>query len=210
VIYQGGGLYLYGYGGILNGNIFVGNQAKSSGGIEMTYVYGNTPTLLNTALVGNQALEGSGIWFGGHEYSDMDTVRALHTTLYNNAGGGEAIFVGEYASLALTNTIITSHSVGISVTLNSTVTLDTTLWYANNLDVSGITSQSNDYYGDPQLAVDGYHIGPQSAARDSGINSGVSVDVDGERCPQGTGYDIGADEFDLEEVFLPLVVENFP
>ena len=207
---QGGGLYLTGLGGTLNSNVFVGNQAESGGGVFMLYVYGPKPTLINTALVGNQALEGSGIWFGGNKYSTIDTIRSLHTTLHDNGGGGAGIFVGEYASFAMTNTIISSHTVGISVTFGSTTTLDSTLWYANPTNLAGSVTHSSDYSGNPDFGVDGYHIGSNSAALDKGVSVSVTADIDGERRPQGGGYDIGADEYDLLDIFLPMVVKKYP
>lgn len=50
-----------------------------------------------------------------------------------------------------------------------------------------------------------YHLGPRSALIDAGTDpGGVSNDIDGDPCPQGAGYDIGADEF----VGLPAPAEG--
>jgi len=61
--------------------------------------------------------------------------------------------------------------------------------------------------GNPAFA-DGYHILPGSAAIDAGVNVGVTTDVDGDPCPSGLGYDIGADEAQLRHVYLPMVMRN--
>jgi len=52
----------------------------------------------------------------------------------------------------------------------------------------------NPVAGDPQLDAT-YHLQAGSAAIDSGIDAGVRWDIDGHIRPQGSGYDIGADEF---------------
>jgi hypothetical protein len=44
-------------------------------------------------------------------------------------------------------------------------------------------------------ASDDYHLLPGSPAIDTGLNLGVTSDLDGDLRPQGGGYDIGADEF---------------
>jgi hypothetical protein len=51
---------------------------------------------------------------------------------------------------------------------------------------------------DPLLidpAGDNYHIPVGSPAIDSGLNVGITTDLDGNSRPQGNGYDIGAYEF---------------
>jgi hypothetical protein len=114
--------------------------------------------------------------------------------------------VGDYTSLAFTNTIIAGHhSVGITVTTGSTATLEATLWgssaWANGEDWGGggtIVTGTINVWGDPAFVnPDGgdYHIGPGSAAIDVGVDAGVETDIDGEPRPTGTGHDIGADEF---------------
>jgi hypothetical protein len=39
-----------------------------------------------------------------------------------------------------------------------------------------------------------YHIGPDSAAIDRGIDAGITCDIDGDHRPVGSRYDLGADE----------------
>jgi len=50
-----------------------------------------------------------------------------------------------------------------------------------------------------------YHLRPDSDAIDAGVDAGVTVDIDGDSRPIYDGYDIGADEFVVYRVYLPLV-----
>ncbi len=84
------------------------------------------------------------------------------------------------------------------------------MWYANQANLVGGVTHINDHAGNPVFSADGFHIGPVSAALDIGVNAGVTDDIDGERRPQGGGYDIGADEYDLRDIFLPMVVKKYP
>jgi hypothetical protein len=130
------------------------------------------------------------------------------------------VFVGEDAAVVLTNTILVSHTVGITVTAGSTATLEGTLWgspsWANGTDWGGdgdIFTSTLNIWGDPAFVdPDGgdYHIGSSSAARNAGVNAGVTDDIDGDTRPQESGYDIGADEFRQGTIYLPLVEKNYP
>jgi hypothetical protein len=86
--------------------------------------------------------------------------------------------------VALTNTILVSHTVGFSVTAGNTATLDTSLWgsepWANGTDWKGegtIVTGTRNYWGDPDFIdpdAGDYHIGIDSAAFDTGVDAGVS------------------------------------
>ena len=96
---------------------------------------------------------------------------------------------------ALTNTIVFSQWIGIRVAEGCSVTLDSTLWWANQTDWEGegALTRSSDVYADPRF-ISGYHLGPASAALDRGAELGISSDFDGDPRPQGAAPDLGADE----------------
>ena len=193
--YQGGGLSLWSSNATLSGNTVVSNTAGTWGG--GLYLYGGDAMLINNVVADNQAnTAGSGLyieWFS--------SPRLLHTTIARNSGGdGSGVHVTFGSTVALTNTILVSHTVGITVTAGSTATLESTLWHANGTDSSGNVIRTNDYTGDPAFAADGYHIGVGSAALDEGINAGVTTDIDGDPRPLGPGYDLGADEWEPPSV----------
>jgi len=195
--HSAGGLSLYScYGARLEGNEIAANTAgHNAGGM---WLDASDVTLVNNAVVKNQAsAAGSGV------YVQAATVRMVHTTVAQNSGGdGSGLHVvgsyPNYSTVALTNTIIAGHRVGITVTAGNTATLNATLWHGNTLtDTGGAGSvtTANDYSGDPVFAADGYHLGSTSAAIDRGLNAGVTTDIDGQSRPQDSGYDLGADEF---------------
>ena len=205
---RGGGLQLYAGNTTLNGNTVTSNIAYEGGGLALE---GGTHTLVNNVVVGNQATRiAPGILIRG------SSSQMLHSTIARNTGSdGSGVYVsgawwGEYypGTVEMTNTIIVSHTVGITVTAGNTATLNATLWYANGADRGGAGSinHTNDHSGDPAFAPDGYHLTVGSAAIDRGVDAGVTTDVDGNTRPIGRP-DIGADEWGTR-VYLPLVVRD--
>ncbi len=107
--------------------------------------------------------------------------------------------------MQVSNTIIVSHTVGITVASNSTATLQNTLWasgtaWANltNWAGGGTVNTVSDFGGDPNFVAPDlydYHIKAGSAAIDRGVDAGVDTDVDHQARPQGTAPDLGADEY---------------
>jgi parallel beta-helix repeat protein len=185
----------------------------------------HSATLVNNVVVENR-LTGGGSDGTGIQLAGSDA-RSLHTTIARNSGGnGSGVSVVctwsgstcDPSTIAMTNTILVSHTVGIEVREHNTATLAATLWgdggWANGTDIGGIGGgtvvSGTNFWGNPAFVdADGgdYHIGP-GAAINRGVDAGVTTDLDGDPrpAPPGTLPDLGADEFNQRCVYLPLVL----
>jgi hypothetical protein len=221
---EGGGLTIWSQSNAtFNEDIITSNTAfLMGGGISLQ---GSFLKLTNTVIADNRANGvGSGLWL-----NESASARLLHTTIARNTrGDGSGIHIANYesyySSVAMTNTILVSQAVGITVTAGNTVTLEATLWgtgpWTNGTDWGGagnINTGTRNYRGDPGFVdpdAGDYHIGPHSAARDVGLDTGVSSDMDGDPRPLGPGPDLGADEYwppgGFKYVYLPLVLQKAP
>jgi len=214
---SGGGALLYHSDALLRGNLVSGNTAGMGGGLELD---GRSPTLINNVVADNQASGAAGIRI------IRATPRLLHTTIARNAltggaaGSGDGVHIDNYSTaystVVMTNTIITGHDAGIRVREGNTVTLNATLWHGNTSDWAGAgtINHSNDHYGNPAFAADGYHLTAGSAAIDRGVDAGVTTDIDGDARPRNKGYDLGADEFTgtpalRSRIYTPLILRNW-
>jgi hypothetical protein len=209
----GGGLFLDYGSAMLSANSVTSNSATYGGGLV---VASSDATLTNTIVAGNQAsAKGSGLYISGAVNKPVPKPRLLHTTLAGNGGNdGSGLYLdnayGGTASAWLTNTILVSQSVGITVAEGCTATMNGTLWYDNGTDWggAGTLTHSVDYIdvGSPAF-VDpdhgDYHIGPGSAAINRGVSAGVTTDKDG--LPRDIWPDLGAYEFQgpMIDTYLP-------
>ena len=121
----------------------------------------------------------------------------LHDTIADyDQNPNVAIVIGS-SSAGISDTIIASHTVGISAT-TGTVYEDYNLFFANGVNLAGaIASGGHSIGGDPRFVAPlsgDFHLGAGSAAIDAGVNVGVFIDYDGEHRPYGAGFDIGYDE----------------
>lgn len=208
---DGGGVYLNRSVAALSGNTITSNSTQNKGG--GLYLLKSDATLTNTLVADNRAYAmGSGLYIAG------SSPRLLHTTIVRNDGfDGSGVYVDKdgsnTSSITLTNTILVSHTVGITVTSGNTAMLDSTLWHGNapNWGGPGTITHKNDYTGPPAFVgpeAGDYHIGSGSAALDRGVDAGVRSDMDPDPRPYQTP-DLGADEYwppgALKVVSLPLV-----
>ena len=210
----GGGLFLQSSAATLSGNTISGNTAdgtnlwEGGGGLQMCC--DSAPTLINNVFAGNWATSGSGLKIRS------SSPRLLHNTIARNTGGdGSGVYVmkfeAAYSAVAMTNTILASHTVGISVTGGNTVTVDGALWYGTAITVSqsitAMVTAQNQHTGDPAFAQDGYHLTAHSAAINVGVDADLSSDIDGQ--PRDAQPDTGADEYVEWPVYLPLVSKSY-
>ena len=207
----GGGAFVTGSTGMFRGNIVTSNTADTGGGLVLE---GSYQTLINNVIADNHcSTAGGGLWIYGA------SPQLLHNTIARNSGGdGSGVYITqlvwpetESTVVTLTNTILVSHTVGISVTGGNTVTVNGILRYNTPITFSQSPTATvvvqNQYTGDPAFAPDGYHLMAGSAAINKGIDSRITMDIDGEKRPAGVGWDLGADELWYKN-YLPLVMRN--
>lgn len=205
---DGGGMYLFrARAAAIRSSEFIWNAAQDKGGA--VHLREGDLSLSNGILAANTAHGGSGI------YLDSASSNLVHATIARNGGQSGIYLVGQ-STVALTNTILASHTVGIDVTGESTATLAATLWgsgaWANREDWDGegtLESGSRNYWDSPAFkAPDAgdYRIGPRSGAIDRALSTWISSDIDGDPRPLGPAPDLGADE--IRQVHLPLALRS--
>jgi hypothetical protein len=202
----GGGVFVYFGTTSLSDNIISSNSAGFGGGL---YLHRSFGVLTNTVITNNQVItEGAGLII------EETTAHLLHTTITCNKGGdGSGIHISgnapNYSSVMLTNTILVSHTIGVTVATSNIVSLESTLWYNNNTNWrgAGVVNSQNNHSGKPAFAADGYHLGHDSTAINKGVQTEVTTDIDGEARNIGMP-DLGADEAHLFLLYLPVIVKE--
>jgi hypothetical protein len=241
---DGGGLSLYNSPAVVSGNMIQNNQAAPSGAgfgggfysqfgditLRANLVTGNAAefgaltfeqnanvTLLNNIIARNPA---GGVFVRGSASNPLAGVMINNTLAQNVKEGVYAgWFNSGYSSLALTNNIIVSHSVGVYAYPDqnpNVVTATHTLFFGNDQDTGGaiITNtaaitDSNPLFVDPTQGD--YHLSASSPAIDAGVTiPWLTTDVDGDLrpWPLGGDYDIGADEVYWRRIYLPQVLKS--
>ncbi len=195
--WDGGGVHFsFSNDSLVENNVIRGNAAGMEGGGLQIYSSDNA-TVINNVVVGNQAGPshyGSGICVEG-----STPVHLLHNTIHDNTGGdGSGVYVtdafGDYSDVWLTNTIVASQTVGVSLDFANAAYVNGVLWFGNGTDTVGSVAVENDRHGPPAFAADGYHLTGGSNAIDRGVGMAVASDIDGQRRTFCAGPDLGADE----------------
>ena len=133
------------------------------------------------------------------------TLNLIHNTIANNGRDGLGIKTDAHANL--TNNIFSGHA-GTgdnSIDLSASGVIDSS---TNNLfwdNANDPHTGTNPVLGDPRFNGV-YHILPGSAARDSGVSTFITSDIDHQARALGGVPDIGADEY-LPIIYLPLVLK---
>lgn len=211
----GGGLYLKSSNSVLNAERVQSNIAEMGGGV---YIERSDARLANMFVTDNILTDAMGT--GGGVYMFSSSPRLWHMTITHNSGGdGSGVFMvndgNTSSTLLMSNTILLSQTVGLVIVGQSRAELAGTLWgdgiWANKAgDIfpgpEAEYSTTENRYGDPDFrshSTGDYHIGPNSAALNRGIDSSVTRDIDGDIRPARGAFDIGADEYAW--LYLPII-----
>lgn len=209
----GGGLYMEDGNSTVAETVIRHNTAGASGwggGGGIWFGLNDTSTIENSVLmdnVGGATADSPGAGLA----SEWSYPSLYHVTFHGNSGGdGSGINAFFSSAVTVTNAIVVSHSVGITVESGSSAVVDGVLWYGNSLDTGGLggLSLSNESTGNPLFESDGYHIQYGSAAMDVGVNAGVFLDIDMDYRPYASGYDLGADEWVSPPITEPIDPET--
>ena len=228
VAQAGGGGAAYTTGGAtISASLFISNTA-TGGTIISPSIGGGGAIRLNTApdsprlnwvvnsVFARNTIAESAVGGAAIRISSAYSSHLAHNTIIgdNIINPQSAIYVsGAGDAIAhITNTIVTSHAVGIHRGGPVSVTQDYNLFYSVITDVVGqVAGGANTRAGDPLFvdpATDNYRLQTGSPAVDKGANAGIPDDYDDQQRPLGFGPDIGAFElnpgWELRRVYLPV------
>ncbi len=206
---------------LVDGNTFRDNRAdfqeSVGGGLAASGVKEYTVT--NNVFDGNRAAYGGALSMDINDgLTGAFSAAVVNNTLYNNTESAIFLYGENRSPFTITNTVIVSHTVGVSVPGDETqVTLAYTLWndveertdnpemVQDTYPITGPVRFVNAAAGNFRLQID-------SAARDAGDPAGVPPapdhDLDGKARPFGAGVDVGAFEWHGTLLYFPVIGRN--
>jgi hypothetical protein len=187
---------------IISGNSAVGGGTSQLGG-AIYFKQDRTRYIRNCIISGNKAKKGGGVLFNGGSSTVVNSSIIGNRANDNGAGGG--IYI-QWGNPVITNSIIWGNTAGASST---NIYGSPNITYSNNGDGGGsCTPDGNgNITCDPSFVNEvpassaptdtgDYHLQSGSDCIDKGTSSGAPTDdIDGDLRPQGSGYDMGADEY---------------
>ncbi len=195
----------------MEGNLILGNRSTPSGqGAPAIWIWKGTLTSINDVFAHNTGGIGSG--------TDGPPARMtiINDTFYDN--GDRGIEANDMASTVyVANTIVYSHEDGLRLNNTASTLIGDYNLLSNNHNYDGgvvpVAPGLNDITGQNPLfadaVADNFHLTSNSPAIDKGTSTGApGVDFEDDSRPQGSGVDIGADEYRLSDVYLPLILKN--
>jgi hypothetical protein len=220
----GGGLSLRGsYNPTIDSNNIHKNSGLTAAGM---YVDSSPDALIVNNMIWKNTVNDAGkapaIQIYSSDFVTPCHATILHNTIISNTGAGSAaihIQLEEPSTVVISNTIIVSQSVGVTITAGNTAVMEGILWGSGHWQTAQVwggegtvITGSINIYEDPgflDASADDYHLAPGSAAIDAGSPTWLWYDFDGGLRPVGAGPDIGADELDSLTSYLPLVMRSF-
>lgn len=195
----GGGIALLNSGASITGCTLTGN--KSGWGAGMA-IYTSSVVVTNCQLTQNVASYSEGGGSGGGLYFYKSSAAAINScTVSGNSGaitGGGATF--EDSTPAITNSIFWGD------TPNEFYNYDTTAPVVSYSDVQGGFAGTGNINANPLFVGSGnYHLTSTSPCINTGTATGApGTDIDKHARPQGSAFDMGADEYLNLTVVMPV------